>query len=85
MMVNDGIRARELRVIDNNGEQIGVQTKNDALRLAEQAGLDLVLVSPNAKPPLLELWIMVSIALSNKRKNVKLVKIKKSSISKKCV
>ena len=33
MMVNDGIRARELRVIDNNGEQIGVQTKNDALRL----------------------------------------------------
>ena len=51
MMVNDGIRARELRVIDNNGEQIGVQTKNDALRLAEQAGLDLVLVSPNAKPP----------------------------------
>ncbi len=34
MMVNDGIRARELRVIDNNGEQIGVQTKNDALRLA---------------------------------------------------
>lgn len=50
-MVNDGIRARELRVIGSDGEQIGVKSKNDALKLAEDANLDLVLVSPNAKPP----------------------------------
>ena len=84
MMVNDGIRARELRVIDNNGEQIGVQTKNDALRLAEQAGLDLVLVSPNANRQLPESW-MVSIALNNRKKEREARKTKKSSISKKCV
>lgn len=51
MIVNDGIRARELRVIGKDGEQIGVVSKSEALRLAEQANLDLVLVAPNAKPP----------------------------------
>ncbi|MER1954360.1 MAG: translation initiation factor IF-3 [Desemzia incerta] len=51
MMVNDGIRARELRVIGSDGEQLGVKSKSDALKLAEEADLDLVLVSPNAKPP----------------------------------
>lgn len=51
MIVNDGIRARELRVIGKDGEQIGVVSKNEALKLAEQANLDLVLVAPNGKPP----------------------------------
>ena len=51
MMVNDGIRARELRVIGSDGEQIGVKTKAEALELAEASNLDLVVVSPNAKPP----------------------------------
>lgn len=51
MMVNDGIRARELRVITADGEQLGVKTKSEALKLAEAANLDLVLVAPNAKPP----------------------------------
>lgn len=51
MIVNDRIRAREVRLIGKDGEQIGVVSKNDALRTAEDAGLDLVLVSPNAKPP----------------------------------
>lgn len=51
MMVNDGIRARELRLIDQEGEQLGVKTKAEALQLAEQANLDVVLVAPNAKPP----------------------------------
>ncbi|GEK33432.1 translation initiation factor IF-3 [Kurthia sibirica] len=51
MYVNEGIRARELRVIDHNGEQLGVKSRNDALALAERANLDLVLVAPQAKPP----------------------------------
>lgn len=51
MMVNDGIRARELRLIGQDGEQLGVQTKAEALRIAEAANLDLVLVAPGAKPP----------------------------------
>ena len=51
MMVNDGIRARELRLIDQNGDQLGVKTKAEALSIAERANLDVVLVAPNAKPP----------------------------------
>lgn len=51
MMVNDGIRARELRLIDQNGEQLGVKTKAEAMKIAEQANLDVVLVAPKAKPP----------------------------------
>ena len=51
MMVNDGIRARELRLIGQDGEQLGVKTKAEALQIAESANLDLVLVAPGAKPP----------------------------------
>ncbi|HIY57322.1 MAG TPA: translation initiation factor IF-3 [Candidatus Tetragenococcus pullicola] len=51
MMVNDGIRARELRLIDQDGNQLGVKSKAEALSIAERANLDVVLVAPNAKPP----------------------------------
>ena len=45
------IRDREIRVIDANGEMIGIMKPADARKLAEEAGLDLVKVSPHAKPP----------------------------------
>lgn len=51
MLVNDGIRARELRLIDQDGEQLGVKTKAEALEIAEKANLDVVLVAATAKPP----------------------------------
>ncbi|MGP4082663.1 translation initiation factor IF-3 [Pseudalkalibacillus sp. R45] len=51
MMVNDGIRAREVRLIGANGDQIGVKSRQEALEIAANANLDLVLVAPNAKPP----------------------------------
>ncbi len=50
-MVNEGICARELRLISDNGDQLGVKTKQEALKMAEDANLDLVLVAPKAKPP----------------------------------
>ena len=50
-MVNDGIRAREVRLISGNGDQLGVKSKREALQIAEQEKLDLVLVAPKAKPP----------------------------------
>ncbi len=49
--MNHAIRANELRVIDENGNQAGVLTRSEALQRAELAGLDLVEVSPNASPP----------------------------------
>ena len=59
MMVNDGIRARELRVIDNNGEQIGVQSKNDALRLAEQVS-EIATVEQQAKMDGRSMFLMLA-------------------------
>ncbi|GEA92516.1 translation initiation factor IF-3 [Pediococcus damnosus] len=50
-MVNNGIRAREVRLIGDDGTQLGVKSKQEALDLADRAELDLVLVSPKAKPP----------------------------------
>ncbi|KGX93401.1 translation initiation factor IF-3 [Pontibacillus halophilus JSM 076056 = DSM 19796] len=51
MIVNEKIRAREVRLIDANGDQLGVKSKNEALDIAANANLDLVMVAPNAKPP----------------------------------
>ena len=51
LILNDRIRAREVRLIDEDGQQVGVMSKSDALRRASDAGLDLALISPNAKPP----------------------------------
>jgi len=49
--INDRIRAREVRVIDENGEQLGILAPFEALRIARERGLDLVEVSPTAVPP----------------------------------
>ncbi|MDR2520079.1 MAG: translation initiation factor IF-3 [Eubacteriaceae bacterium] len=49
--INGQIRDKELRVIDENGQMIGVLTLQEAVRLAESKELDLVKVSPEAKPP----------------------------------
>lgn len=51
LRVNDEIRAREVRVIDKDGQQAGIMPVRDALRLAGEANLDLVEISPTAKPP----------------------------------
>ena len=51
MIVNEQIRSKEVRLIGKDGEQVGVVSRDEALRMAEQVELDLVLVSPNAKPP----------------------------------
>nr|WP_299134763.1 translation initiation factor IF-3 [uncultured Amaricoccus sp.] len=49
--VNDRVRAPEIRLIGAEGENIGLITPEKAMLLAEQAGLDLVEISPNAEPP----------------------------------
>jgi translation initiation factor IF-3 len=49
--INQYIKATELRVVDEKAAQIGVMTKDEALSLATEQGLDLILVSAQAKPP----------------------------------
>ncbi len=51
MRINDQIRAAEVRLIDEKGEQLGVVSLQEALKKADEAGFDLVEVSPTAKPP----------------------------------
>ncbi len=49
--INDAIRVREVRLIDENGDNVGVVARQDAMDRAVNAGLDLVEISPDAEPP----------------------------------
>lgn len=51
ILLNQQIRASEVRCVGDDGEQYGIISRNEALRKAEELGLDLVLISPNANPP----------------------------------
>ena len=50
-MINEQIRDREVRLIGENGEQLGIMSAKDAYKRAQEAGLDLVKIAPTAKPP----------------------------------
>ncbi len=50
-LINEQIREKEVRVIGANNEQLGVMSSKEAVGLAEEAGVDLVLIAPNAAPP----------------------------------
>ncbi|MCI8626807.1 MAG: translation initiation factor IF-3 [Lachnospiraceae bacterium] len=50
-MINEQIRDREIRLIGENGEQLGIMSARDAMKLAREANLDLVKIAPTAKPP----------------------------------
>ena len=50
-MINEQIRDREVRLIGADGAQLGIMSSREAMRLAEEAGLDLVKIAPTAKPP----------------------------------
>ena len=51
LMINEQIRDREIRLIGVNGEQLGIMSAREAMKLAEEAELDLVKIAPTAKPP----------------------------------
>lgn len=50
-MINEQIRDKEVRLIGEDGEQLGIMSSKDALKLAKEANLDLVKIAPTAKPP----------------------------------
>ncbi len=53
--INNQIRAKEVRVISDTGENLGVLTFKEAITLAHEQGLDLIEISPNAKPPIVKI------------------------------
>lgn len=80
--INDQIRAREVRLIDETGQNVGVVAKFDAIARAEAAGLDLVEVSPDAEPPVCKILDFGKFKYQEQkkaaeaRKNQKIVEIK---------
>ncbi len=87
MMVNDGIRAREVRLIGANGDQLGIKSRQEALEIAARANLDLVLVAPNAKPPVCRIMDYGKFRFEQQkkekeaRKNQKIINLKEVRLS----
>ena len=52
-MINEQIRDKEIRLIGENGEQLGIMSSKDAMKMAIEAELDLVKIAPTAKPPVM--------------------------------
>ena len=50
-MINEQIRDKEVRLVGADGEQLGIVSSKEAQKIADEAGLDLVKIAPNAKPP----------------------------------
>ena len=87
LKINNEIRDGELRVIGVNGEMLGVMTLSQALRAADEAETDLVLISPQAKPPVARIIDYGKFKFETlrkekeQRKTQKLVKIKEVQLS----
>ncbi len=85
--INEQIRDREVRVIGADGQQLGVMGLHEALRLAEESGLDLVKISPTAIPPVCKImdYGKYKFDLGKKekenRRNQKMVELKEVRLS----
>ena len=81
MLINDQIKAREVLVIGPNGEQVGVKPIQDARTLASYAALDLVLISPNANPPVCKVMDYNKFRYEKKKKAKEALKKQKANMS----
>jgi len=85
--INEAIRAREVRVVGPNGEQIGIKPFREALQMAIDANLDLVNVAPTAKPPVCRIMDYGKFRYEQQkkekenRKNQKIVELKEVRFS----
>ncbi|HIO95610.1 MAG TPA: translation initiation factor IF-3 [Campylobacterales bacterium] len=86
-IMNDKIRSRELRVLGDDGEQFGIISRDEALKIAEDKGLDLVLMSPDAKPPVAKIMdygkhkYQLEKKKKEARKNQKIIDVKEVKFS----
>lgn len=87
MIVNEGIRAPQVRLIGQNGEQVGIKSKVEALTMARNVNLDLVMVAPTAKPPVCRIMDYGKYRYEQQkkdkeaRKNQKVISIKEIRLS----
>lgn len=83
LLVNNQIRAREVRVIDENGRQIGILPLEKALQLAKEKGLDLIQVTEKVEPPVCKLadygkylyWIQKKGRQQKSKSEVKVIRL----------
>ncbi len=87
LMINEEIRDREVRVVDQNGAQLGIMSTHQALLLAEERQLDLVKIAPQARPPVCKLMDYGKYRFEQSkrereiRKNQKVITIKEVRLS----
>ncbi|HEC21199.1 MAG TPA: translation initiation factor IF-3 [Candidatus Peregrinibacteria bacterium] len=79
LRVNAGIRALTVRLIDGEGEQVGVMSVEKALEIAKEKGLDLVEASPKAKPPVCKIMDYGKYLYHQKKKDQKQKKMQKKT------
>ncbi len=85
--INEQIRDKEIRVISSTGEQLGIMSAREALAIAEEEGLDLVKISPNAVPPVCKVMNYGKFKFEQakkekeNRKNQKVVELKEIYLS----
>ncbi|MDQ0416779.1 translation initiation factor IF-3 [Thermoactinomyces sp. DSM 45891] len=85
--INEAIRAREVRLIDANGDQAGIVALRDALKMAQEQNLDLVNIAPQAKPPVCRIMNYGKFRYEQSkkdketRKNQKIVQLKEVRLS----
>lgn len=80
--VNERIFASSLRVLDSSGKQVGVFSKADALQMAQEAGVDLVEIAPNANPPVVKIIDFKKFLYQEEKKKKEEKKKSKSSETK---
>ena len=80
--INEHIRTREVRLIDENGENVGVMATIDARVKANDVGLDLVEISPDANPPVCKILDFANINSSCRRRQPRRASTRRSSNSK---
>lgn len=87
LLINEDIRDKEVRVVGNDGSQLGIMTSRDALRLAGDQNLDLVKIAPQAAPPVCRIMDYGKFRFEqakrekDARKNQKIVEIKEVRLS----
>ena len=81
MLINDQIKVPQVLVIGPNGEQVGIKSIDDAKTLASYAALDLVLISPNAQPPVCKLMDYNKFRYEKQKKEKEALKKQKANMS----
>lgn len=82
VIMNEMITAKEVRCTSDEGTNYGIISTQDALNLADEMGLDLVLVAPDGKPPVAKIMDYGKFRYQQEKKKKKLKKIKKLLLSK---